>query len=54
MQCHINKEAAEISALPSCKIDKYEWLTVEEILPSDERGIIGKTRFTNSLLRKPL
>ena len=30
----INKEAAKISALPSRKIDKYEYLAGEEILPS--------------------
>ena len=31
----INREAAEISALSSGKIDKYEYLTGEEILPSN-------------------
>ena len=30
----INREAAKISALSSGKIDKYEYLTGEEILPS--------------------
>ena len=29
---HINREAAEISALSSGKIDKYEYFTGEEIL----------------------
>ena len=29
---NINKEAAKISALSSAKIDKYEYLTGEEIL----------------------
>ena len=29
---NINKEAAKISALSSAKIDKYEYLTAEEIL----------------------
>ena len=32
IQYDINREAAKISALSSCKIDKYEYLTVEEIL----------------------
>ena len=32
----INIEAAEISALSSDKIDKYEYLTGEEILPSNQ------------------
>ena len=31
----INWEAAKISPLPSCKMDKYEHLTDEETLPSD-------------------
>ena len=30
----INREAAKISALPSTKIDKYEYLTDDEILSS--------------------
>ena len=29
LQCHINREAAKISALSSGKIDKYEYLTAE-------------------------
>ena len=36
LKYHINKEAAKISALSSGKIDKYEYLTGEEILPSDQ------------------
>ena len=35
LQCGINKEAAKISALSPGNIDKNEYLTVEEILPSD-------------------
>ena len=33
LQYDINREAAKISALSSNKIDKYEYLTGEEILP---------------------
>ena len=33
----INREAAKISALSSRKIDKYEYLTSEDILPSNQR-----------------
>ena len=33
----INREAAKISALSSSKIDKYEYLTGEEILPPNQR-----------------
>ena len=34
LQYGINREAAKISALSSDKIDKYDYLTGEEILPS--------------------
>ena len=34
------REAAKISALSSGKLDKYEYLTSEEILPSDQSRII--------------
>ena len=37
LQYEINREAAEISALSSGKIDKYEYLTGEETLPSNQR-----------------
>ena len=40
LQYNINREAAKISALSSGKIDKYEYLTVEEILPSNQQQII--------------
>ena len=33
LQCDINREGAKISALSSGKIDKYEYLTGEGILP---------------------
>ena len=33
LQYDINRQAAKISALSSGKIDKYEYLTLEEILP---------------------
>ena len=33
LQHDINREAAKISDLSSCKMDKYEYLTGEEILP---------------------
>ena len=43
----INREAAKISAW-SGKIDEYEYLTGEEILPSDQIRIIKQTKFTYS------
>ena len=50
----INREAGRISALSSGKLDKYEYLTGEEILPSHQRQIIQQARFTYSPLRKAL
>ena len=35
LQYNINREAAKILALSSNKIDKYEYLAGEEILPSN-------------------
>ena len=35
LQYNIRRQAAKISALLSAKIDKCEYLTGEEILPSD-------------------
>ena len=52
LQEDINREAAKISALSSGKIDKYEYLTVEEILPSDQSRIIEQAKFRYSPLRK--
>ena len=48
----INREAAKILALQSRKIDKYEYLTGEEILPSDESKIIEQAKCTYSPLDK--
>ena len=45
MQYDINREAAKISALSSGKFDKYEYLTGEEILSSNERQIIEQAKF---------
>ena len=36
-QQDINREAAKISALSSNKIDKYEYLTNEKVLPSNQK-----------------
>ena len=52
LQSDINREAAKISALSSGKIDKYEYLTGEEILPSNQQQIIEQAKFTYSPLRK--
>ena len=52
LQYDINTEAAKISALSSGKIDKYEYLTGEEILPSNQQQIIQQAKFTYSSLGK--
>ena len=49
---NIKREAAKKSALSSRKIDKYEYLTSDEILPSNQKKMIGKAKFTYSLLGK--
>ena len=45
-QCDIKREAAKISALSSGKINKYEYLTGEERLPSNQPQIIEQAKFT--------
>ena len=40
LQYDINREAAKKSTLSSGKIGKYEYLTGEEILPPDQRGLM--------------
>ena len=52
LQYDINREAAKISALSSGKIHKYEYLTGEDILPSNLQQIIEQARFTYSPLEK--
>ena len=54
LQYDINTEAAKISALSSGKIDKYEYLTGEEILPSNQQQIIQQAKFNYSPLGKAL
>ena len=47
-----DREAAKISARSSGKIDKYDYLTGEEILPSNRQQIIEQAIFTYSPLGK--
>ena len=54
LQYDINREAAKISAFSSGQIDKYEYLTGEEMLPSDQRRVIEQAKFTYSPLGKAL
>ena len=52
LQYEINREAAKILALPFRKIDKYEYLTWKEILPSDQSRMIEQAKLTYSPLGK--
>ena len=52
LQHNINREAAKISALSSGKLHKYEYLTGEDILQSNQQQIIEQTKFTYSALGK--
>ena len=52
LQYDINREAAKISALSSGRIDKYQYLTGKEILPSKQKQILEQVNFTYSPLGK--
>ena len=52
LQHDVNREAAKISALSSGKIHKYEYLTGEYILPSNQQQITEQEKFTYSPLGK--
>ena len=52
LQYDINREAAKVPALSFGIIDKYEYLTGEEILPSDQSRIIKQVKITYSPLGK--
>ena len=53
-QCNIKREAAKVSSLSalSSKIYKYEYLTGDKLLPSNQRQIIEQGKFAYSLLGK--
>ena len=52
LQYDINREEAKISASSSGEIHKYEYLTGEDILPSNQQQIIEQAKFTYSPLEK--
>ena len=54
LEYDIQREAAKISALSFGKLDKYEYLTGEEILSSDQRRVVEQAKFTYSPLGKAL
>ena len=52
LQYDINREVAKILSLSSGKVDKYEYLTSEEILPPGQRQLIQQAKSTYSPLGK--
>ena len=52
LQYDINRKAAEISVLSSDKINKYEYLSGKEILPSNQQQIVEQAKFAYSPLAK--
>ena len=52
LQYDINREVAKKSSLPLSKIDKYECLTAEEVLPSNQKQIMEQAKFNYSTLGK--
>ena len=52
LQNDVRREAAKISTLSSGKIDKYEYLTGEEILSFNQKQIKEQAKFTYSPLEK--
>ena len=54
LQYDINREAAKISAFSSWKVDKYEYLTGKEILPSNQKRVTEQTMFAYYPLGKIL
>ena len=52
LQYDINREAVKILAWSSSNINKYEYLTGPEILPSNQKQVIEQAKFTYSHLGK--
>ena len=52
LQYDINRQATKTSALSSSNTGKYQYLIGEEILPSNQKQIVEKAKFTYSPLGK--
>ena len=52
LQYDIKGEATKTSALSAARIDKYEYLKGEEILPYNKKQITKQSTFNYSLLEK--
>ena len=54
LQYDINREVEKLLALSSGKIDKYDYLISEVILPSDQKRVIEHAKFTYSPFQKQI
>ena len=54
LQYDISRGAGNILVLSSGKINKYKYLTGEEILPPNQKLILEKVKFANFPFRKAL
>ena len=52
LQYNINREVWKILAPPSAKINKYEYLTGQEMLPAEQSRIIEQAKIVYSLLER--
>ena len=52
LQYDINREASKMLPLSSRKIDTYEYLTGEKVLPSNKQQMIQQAKFTYFPLEK--
>ena len=50
----VTRDTPNISEISSGKIDKYEYITGEEILPPDQSRMLEQAKFTHYLLGKVL
>ena len=53
LQYDINREAVRMSAESLGTIDKYDYLTSEGILPSDQRRVIEQAKWLDTCAQKP-
>ena len=54
LQYDVTRDTPNISEISSGKIDKYEYITGEEILPPDQSRMLEQAKFTHYLLGKEL
>ena len=54
LQYDVTRDTPNISEISSGKIDKYEYITGQEILPPDQSRMLEQAKFTRYLLGKEL